>query len=290
MTTNLLVTEKVEQFLRTQSKVFVRHLQLKNNENHSDYHEVCIVVYHDFGEHGQRYLDFISILLKKLFSEKIKAQALIIDFPGHGKSSGPRGHIPSIENLALDCIDFINSQNLCHDTLFLGNSLGALINLFIMHNCLHLIDKKIVGLVALNPAFKLNWQLPHTIQKFLKTKTPYLSKLRLPFSVNGSAYFGKESEGETFDRDPLICHTPTVATFLEIQDIGKKLRTSSYYLDIPVFMGISDLDQLYNTQVSELYSRGLNKGTLKKYSNAPHDLIYREIGENVIKDIVQWYE
>ncbi len=272
--------------IRNECSVYFRKINLRKEIGGRSYN---LFVFHDFGEHGERYVEFIESLTLSLVLSGVNITSYIIDLPGHGKSAGSRGHIPSIENLSLDFVDFVNGVQEKNENIFLGNSLGALIVFDILHSYESLLSQKAHSAIALNPAFKMNWHIPSSIQGVLTKKIGLFGKLRLPFAVDGLAFHGDDCESEEFDRDPLICHYPTISTFLEIQNAGKRLRTSSYYIEYPVFVGLSEEDQLYGPKVSEIFSRGLKHGKLKKYYKAPHDLICHQIAGNLVQDIVKWY-
>jgi alpha-beta hydrolase superfamily lysophospholipase len=286
MKTDLKKTDGDYYFRRNQCSVYYRKLKLNKIAKNREYN---LFVFHDFGEHGERYVDFIEKLTLNLFNSGVNITSYILDLPGHGKSAGPRGHISSIENISLDIVDFINGVQDKNENMLLGNSLGALIVFDILHSHESSLDQKTHSAMTLNPAFKMNWHIPNSIQKMLTKKIGLLGKLRLPFAVDGLAFHGEDCESEEFDRDPLVCHYPTISTFLEIQNAGKRLRTSSYYIEYPVFVGISEDDQLYSPVVSELFSQGLKYGNVKKYYKAPHDLICHQIAGNLVQDIVKWY-
>lgn len=287
MKTNIEKSDGNYSLARNSCEVYFRKIKTKKKDNKKSFN---LFVFHDFGEHGARYVSFIENLTLELSQAGINITSYIFDLPGHGKSSGSRGHIESISNLSLDFIDFVNQADEKVESLLLGNSLGALIVFDILHSYESQLVKKCHGAITLNPAFKMKWSIPKSIQNLLINKVKYLGKLRLPFSIDGLAFYGEDCESEEFDRDPLICHYPTIATFLEIQNVGKKLRTSSYYIDYSVFIGVSEADLLCSAEVSELFSQGLKNGRLKKYYRAPHDLICHQIAGNLIQDIVKWYQ
>ncbi|KAK8955069.1 hypothetical protein KSP39_PZI002925 [Platanthera zijinensis] len=58
--------------------------------------------------------------------------AVSLDLPGHGRSSGPRGHLPCFSHVVSDCISFFNSSFGSELPLFLyGESLGGAISVLI---------------------------------------------------------------------------------------------------------------------------------------------------------------
>lgn len=248
----------------------------------------CIFL-HDMGEHSSRYQDFFHSFLKSYKFDDF--EVLSLDLRGHGKSCGTRGHIPSMQQLSFDTIKMINEMEEFDGPLFFwGIGLGGIIGLSIIHSHFSFLKKSIKGVLLINPALKLKWQLPAPIELLLGSGLSSIQRLRLPFSIEGASFAGDSYVAEEFDSDPLVNHSLTWSSILEIQQHATKIRTSAYYLDVPVFMGLSGNQNFYSNQVSELFSRGITNCTLQQYPDSYHDIFHHFDCDKLAQDVYNWLE
>jgi alpha-beta hydrolase superfamily lysophospholipase len=248
-----------------------------------------VIFLHDIGEHGNRYQDFFHSFLNHFKDPDLAFHTL--DFRGHGKSSGTRGHLKSIDDLCLDIIGLTNQlEESDRPVVFMGLGLGGIVALKILHLHFSLLTKKVGGLILLNPALKLNWSFPSILEAVAKRDYLSLSKVKLPFVVEGKLFCGDSYIAEEFDSDPLINHSLTWGSLLELQHNATLMRTSAYYLDIPVFVGISGKGRLYEKKVVELFAKGIANCTYVDYLNASHDLLHNFECEKLSQDVYNWFE
>lgn len=244
---------------------------------------------HDMGEHSSRYQDFFHSFLKSHPFDDF--EIVTLDLRGHGKSCGTRGHIPSLNQLCFDAIKLLNEFKDFDGPLFIwGIGLGGIISLKIIHSHFSFLKKGIDGVLLINPALKLKWQLPTAIELLLGSGISSLQRLKLPFAIEGASFAGDSFIAEEFDSDPLVNHSLTWSSILEIQQHASKIRTSAYYLDLPVFMGLSGHQHFYSNQVSELFSRGIASCTLKQYRDSYHDIFHHFDCEKLAQDVYNWLE
>lgn len=239
------------------------------------------------GEHSTRYQDFFHSFVKD--SEEKNVDVVCLDFRGHGKSGGTRGHIESLNDLCDDVVKVINSQ--CEEGanhLIWGMGLGGIVALSIIHGHFSHLKEKVNGTILINPALKLKWQMPMAIEALVRADFLPLSRIKLPFVISGKDFAGNTLIAEEFDSDPLVNHSLSWASLLEIQQHASKIRTSAYYLDIPVFMGLSGNEQYYSNRVSELFSRGIAQCDLKIYPDSYHDIFHHFDCEKLAQDVYNW--
>lgn len=246
-----------------------------------------VIFLHDIGEHGNRYQDFFHSFLTYFKNPHLAFHSL--DFRGHGKSSGTRGHLKSIDDLCLDVIGLTNElEESQAPVIFMGIGLGGIVALKILHLHFSLLKKGIGGLILINPSLKLNWTLPSILEGVAKRDYLSLSKVKLPFTLEGKLFCGDSYLAEEFDSDPLVNHSLTWGSLLELQHNASLIRTSAYYLDIPVFVGISEKGGLYERKVTELFAKGIADCTFINYLNATHDLLHNFESEKLSQDVYNW--
>jgi len=248
-----------------------------------------IFIFHDIGEHGGRYDGFIEDLINHLSTPSLQIICHTIDYPGHGKSSGQRGHLKNLKKLSEDLISFINTQvsNKSQKTILLGHGLGSLLICNMLHNHGKFIEADIKGSILLNPSFKLKKKINPLVN--ILANQNYLNS-NIKIDLESSQERREKGISEINDQDPLFCHSITIKTFRALEELGKSLRTSSYYFEIPFFMGVNSNHFAYDETLSELYCKGLEKGLFKKYFHAPHYTQGHHIGPNALKDIIKWFQ
>ncbi len=251
--------------------------------------KATVLYLHDLGDHVGRQNDFFHALEK---SFKFPVQFLMFDYRGHGKSSGSRGHIDSIDQLCFDALNLLNffkSELNSRPVYILSSGFGGLVALKIFSNFFGKLDVKIKGLILLNPSFKWRGALPQFRDLFF-SKGPILSKVKVPFYLDGRDVSSDPILAQEFDRDPLVNHRFSWNTFWEFKNNSRELRTSAYYLDIPIFIGISRRNRLYDYKITELFSRAINDSTIHFYEVSDHDLLHSKVTPNLIEDVSNWFD
>ena len=247
-----------------------------------------VFIFHDVGEHSKRYETFIKTFVSHLALKQIEVDCFCMDLPGHGRSEGKRGHIENVKNVSEDMIDLINycsEEN--KKTILMGHGLGGLLVCDILHNDHSFLNIDVSGGILLNPAFKFKRRQFHILEKaFLGT----VIGDNLKVALRSQASTDEDRKEELNDQDPLYCHKISLSTIWDIQKLGKSLRTSSYYLEYPFFVGVNNDHPIYDEDLTELFCRGFEKSQFQKYFHAPHYVEGEHIGINALKDIIKWFQ
>ncbi len=249
-----------------------------------------MVFLHDIGEHSNRYHDYFLNFLKYFSKKNAPAFEIVsFDFKGHGKSGGTRGHLDSIDDLCLDTIMALNEPGKGElPTIMMGLGLGCIVSLKIYHHYFSKLNSSIDALVLINPGLKLNWTIPSSIESIARGGSLLFSKLKLPFQLEGRLFAGESLVAEEFDCDPLVNHTMTLGSLFELQHNASVMRTSAYYLDIPVFIGISGQGRLYSKTITELFAKGIVHSHVQHFPDAEHDLFHHFDCENFNHSVYNW--
>jgi alpha-beta hydrolase superfamily lysophospholipase len=266
--------------------IYGKRFDFSNDGVHSTKELPNLLFLHDIGEHGSRYGDFFHSFLKQNTFTSFSVATL--DFRGHGKSSGTRGHLKSVDDLCLDVVALVNHWEGDQPIILMGQGLGAIVALKIIHLHFSHLEKKIAGLVLINPGLKLNWTVPSVLEGLARQEFLPFNKMKMPFELEGKLFCGDSHLAEEFDSDPLVNHTLTWGSLLELQHNASLIRTSAYYLDIPVFVGLSGKGRLYNRQVTELFAKGIADIRLISYHEAAHDLLHNFDCEKLSQDVYNW--
>lgn len=269
-------------FTRGSQKEFIYGRRYQTGEEQGQH----LIFLHDIGEHGNRYQGFFHSFLKANECQNLTIHTM--DFRGHGKSSGTRGHLKNLDDLCFDVIGLINHLRPEKPVVIMGLGLGGIVALKILHLHFSFLKSKVAGLILINPALKLNWTVPAVLEGLARHDSLPFNKMKLPFVLEGTLFCGDSNIAEDFDSDPLVNHTLTWGSLWELQHNASLIRTSAYYLDIPVFVGLSGRGPLYNKKVTELFAKGITDVTFVNYFDAAHDLLHNFDCEKLSQDVYNW--
>lgn len=251
---------------------------------------LTIFLFHDLASYHGRFENFIS-WMRVQFPE---ADFVLMDFLGHGLSSGTRGHIENFNDLVSDVAQVFNliPKNENEEWIALGHGIGALSLLDLINRSDEDVKTKIDRLILSN--FVLQFDSP-----VLKMQERVFSSVALLESAMKSIrpleiYLPEQMlthprEQMLYLEDPLIVRKPTFQTFKCINTKAKSIYQDAYFLDRPTLLLQSASPYLFPRGM-ESFSKGFKKGLLveKKYSNLKHDLYNERDNLVVFNDILEW--
>jgi alpha-beta hydrolase superfamily lysophospholipase len=260
-----------------------------------DIHAVCwepdngeikavINLVHGMGEHIRRY-DHVA----RFFTEK---GFVIVGFDhrGHGKSGGPRGHIPSYDAI-LDDVELLlkkSSERYPHKPAFIyAHSMGAGVtaNLLIRRN------PDIKGALLSAPYFRLSFQQP-AIKLWLGRVTQNLiPKLTLPTGLNADHISRDKKEVAKYKSDPLVHDKVSAMMGISLVDAGEYALAHANELKVPVLALHGSADQLTDCNATKEFAAKAGKLVqLKIYEGLYHEIHNEPEQQTVLNDALQWFE
>ncbi|MCC6148431.1 MAG: lysophospholipase [Anaerolineaceae bacterium] len=218
----------------------------------------AVVLVHGLGEHSSRYQHVAEFFNQNLFS------VIAFDLPGHGKSSGKRGHIPSYEN-AMDIIaHFIkeaHSRFAGLPVFLYGHSMGG--GLVLYYGFTRQPD--ITGIVASAPAIRPAVPLPPL--KIIAGKA--LSRLLPSFPMpNGLELAGLSRDSEVVEayiQDSLVHPTVSAALGMEIIRRGEWILEQKKCFPPPLLLMQGTADRLVDPKAVHAF-----------FNNIEGDIDYKE--------------
>ncbi|XP_043700419.1 caffeoylshikimate esterase-like [Telopea speciosissima] len=210
-----------------------------------------------------------------------------LDMQGHGYSDGLYGHIPDIEPVVHDCIQFFDTARADHPNLpaFLyGESLGGAIALLIALKQKGLWSGLVLNgaMCGVSPRFKPPWPL----EKFL----PMAAFIAPTWRVTITKPLANKSYKEEWKRrlvknspNRRSCSSkPPAATALEFLKVCEKIRKRCHEIEIPLLVLHGEGDLVCDSESARLvYELAESKDkTLKIFPGMWHQLI-GETKENV---------
>ena len=268
--------------------IYYRRLQASKPVLDSD-KPIHLIIVHDFGEYHARHRE-LPFHLKEKFGDRLSVSWL--DLKGHGLSSGTRGFVKDFDEYTLDLAQLLlkyKDKSLDSNVILLGHGMGALVCLSLIqrHNFPQ-IDPK--GLILSNPLIRLKIDLPRWADFLFDHWHDSLSKLRLPYNIDGYQIGADIRKAGEFNADPLIIHQISAGLYKEILKNSHALRTSSYFLNLPTLLLLGERDPLCDVEATKLFYKSMPKETseLISYPHAKHDL-FNEVGrDKLFSDVYNW--
>lgn len=249
-----------------------------------------IFLFHDLASHHGRFTN----LVKWFQAQYPDVSFVLMDFAGHGLSSGTRGHIEHFNDLVDDLAHVFSllDKKENEEWIALGHGVGALgllehANRF--NDQLNLkIDRYILSNFVLNfSSFVTNLQdklleNASILRNVMKSTRPV--EIYLPGQV-----LSDTNEQRRYLDDPLIVRKPTYQSLQCINEKVRRLYQDAYFLDKPTLLLKSESPYLFSNGMDS-FSKGFKKELLteKKYSNLKHDLYNEKDNTIVFRDIAQW--
>lgn len=243
---------------------------------------VCLV--HGLGEHSGRYSHVAAALNRAGYA------LMAMDLRGHGRSTGRRGHAPSLE-VMLDDIDLLLEEagrRFPGRPRFLyGHSMGGLLVLYYTL----LRRPPLAGVIATGSALRT----PLAEQKVKVTLARLLSRL-LPALTLPSGL-----DPATISRDPAVVQAyrndPLVHDRISFRLAGELLRASRWVMEhaaefpLPLLLIHGGADRLTLPEGSrEFADRAGRNCTLKIWEGLYHEVHNEPEQGEVLADILSWME
>ena len=224
-------------------------------------YEDHVLLIHGLGEHSGRYWGFIE----KAIMEKISVYAF--DLPGHGKSSGIRGHAPLKKTLKI--VDEI-ARSLPKPPVIFGHSLGGLIAARYVEN-----GGRASMLILSSPAFSYDKEevTPGLVKlaKFLAAIVPFLP---MDNRIDPEKLSRNKETVEKYVRDPLVHRKISVALardfFLESEIAIKEAEK----IEVPTLLLIGGADKVTPPEGAKRFFENLRvkDKELIEYPGAYHEI------------------
>lgn len=238
---------------------------------------------HGLGEHSGRYTHVAEAFNQKGFVVSA------IDLRGHGRTQGPRGHIPSYATAANDIIQLITqSATLFPGTpqFLYGHSLGGALVLFTS-----LYHKPAVnGVIATSPGLDPGEVPP---AKLLAARV--LSRLAPSFAMKNGLDVTNLSHDQAvitaYQTDPLV--HPLISTRLgfELLTNGRQMMDFKGQFPYPLLLLQGAQDRLVNPLANQRFAAQLTGDvTFKMFPEGYHELHNEPWKTDVLAVMTEWLE
>lgn len=242
---------------------------------------ICLV--HGMGEHGDRYQHVAAHCTEAGFA------LIALDQHGHGRSSGKRGHLLSMDAAASDAaliIEEAEKRNPGVPVFLYGHSMGGNVAL----NCALRLRPAIKGLILTSPWLRLAFS-PHPLKEWIGRKLAVLlPELQQSTGLNPADLFRPGyAKAAAIVEDPL-CHTKiTLHSFNEIAAGGEWALAHADSLDVPLLLLHGTSDRITSLEASRLLAERLGaRCEWRIWEGGLHELHNDVEAEQTINEIVDW--
>lgn len=242
----------------------------------------CLVV-HGVGEHAGRYRHVAA----QLNAWSLTVWAL--DYRGHGRSGGVRGHCHTFGDLLDDVGRVLAQMRVEHPqgrTVLVGHSLGGL--LVLAYALEH--PQGIQAVIASSPALALSLQ-PAPLKRFLaKTLGRLWPTLRVSNGVQPDWLSHDPAVVDAYRTDPLVHPWISLGGYLEIQKAMARTRARAADLTVPTLILQAGEDRLVSAAASRQFAAQVTSpgSAYHEYPGFYHEL-FNEVGrDQVFADLRTW--
>jgi len=243
--------------------------------------KASIALVHGIGEHIMRYDQWAEKFVNRGYA------VTGIDFRGHGRSKGKRGHIPSYESLLQD-VDMLirKSQEFFPDkpVILYGHSLGG--NIVLNHA---LTRNNISRYIVTSPWLRLSFK-PSSIKLALaQAMKRILPRLLQPSGLNVGHISHDPEVIKAYENDPLVHDRISVRMFINVYARGEWALANAGKLDRSVLLMHGGDDKITSADASCQFAEKAGKNVeFKIWKEMYHELHNEKIKDEVFGYIIDW--
>jgi acylglycerol lipase len=204
-------------------------------------------IVHGMGEHSSRYAHVAEALNAAGIS------VVAYDHRGHGKSTGQRGHTPSMAHL-LDGVDQLLEEmgrtSPSAPKFLMGHSMGG--NVVLNHALIR--KPKVNGIIASAPYLRLAFTPPAIQVKLARLVKGLLPSLGQPTNLDATAISRDKAVVDTYLKDPLVHGRITPGFFVEIEDAAQWTLDHADRLELPLLIYHGTSDRLTSHEASKAFA------------------------------------
>ncbi len=241
-----------------------------------------IVLVHGLGEHSGRY----STHFAKHFSNE-GFFILTFDLPGHGKSSGKRGHIKEYADINMLLSAGISHAKKKYPTLpiFLyGHSLGGLIALEYSIQ----IKPVINGVIVSAPVLDVNEPISPIKLAMAKLMDKFFPSFTLDSGLNRNMLSRDKSVVERYNADPLVHGHTSARMGMYIIEKGKFVRDNANKVTLPTLIMIGSAEGIVSKKAIHDFCDQSNNCSEKVWAGLYHELHNEPEKMDVFQFTTEW--
>ena len=244
-----------------------------------------LLLAHGLAEHSGRYGDFAS------FFADAGIATYALDFPGHGRSDGKRGHIRDFQEYTDALGTLLSSAREAHPDIpfvLFGHSMGGLITAdFLLQHQSEFVAAVLTGAAIQSP------QQPSSIVLFVNrviaSVMPRLGVLRM----DASGISRDPQVISDYENDPLVYRGKATAGLVTaLISAMKRVVENATSIRLPLLIMHGSVDSLTAVEGSKLLHDSISSEDKKIviYDGLYHEILNEPERKNVMEDILGWLE
>ena len=255
--------------------VFFRHWPAEKSKA-----VLCIV--HGLGEHSGRYENYARFLNRKGIS------CLAIDLPGHGQTTGSRGHFSSLDEI-FRCVNvLLDEAKSLHPGIpvfLLGQSMGGNVVLnYTLQN-----PGSVAGVIAQSSWIRLHENPSKSLLRFAKLMRGICPGFAQSNGLNPLDLATSPEVAKAYKADPLVHDRISVAAGLTMLEAARNLEAFSGMFPVPLLLMHGTADRITDFHgSSELAERCTGDVHLELYNGFYHELHNEPIAKTVMNKVADW--
>jgi lysophospholipase len=242
------------------------------------------LIIHGFGDHGGRYLEVAQTLTGLGFA------ALAVDYRGHGKAAGKRGHCERFSEF-VDDLDaaLVQAREIVREgpLILVTHSHGGLIALRSLFEPGH--APQLDGLVLSSPFLGLPKPVPMLKGLLARITSSMLPSLTLPSDLRVEDLTHDEDIRRQSQADPLRHAVGTVRWFTEMERAQAYVLEHMNQLTVPSLWLLSEPDPIVSAQVARrAFERAGGDKKLVAFPGFFHEIFNETERAKVLSELSSW--
>jgi len=240
---------------------------------------------HGFGEYCDRYDHWAKRFVEKEFVVHA------IDYRGHGKSDGRRGHITDFDNFLKDVDVLVNESDKLYPDIpqfIYGHSLGG----NIVTNYILRKENNFKGAILSSPWYQLAFKPSPLIIFFARIMQKIFPKFTQKAKLDVKGLSHDNDVVKEYLKDPLVHEKISAKMFFEVYKAGIWVLHNADKLNIPVLLQHGNSDPIISHNASRLFyerAKQLNKNIeYKEWEGLYHELHNEQEKNKVFEFISDW--
>jgi len=241
-----------------------------------------ILLVHGLGEHSGRYAThFAEFFTNEGFS------ILTFDLPGHGKSSGKRGHIEKDDDfnkIINSVINYLRVSDPIVPIFLYGHSLGGLIVLD------YLLEEKpqIKGVISTAPVLDTFKPIAPAKVKLAKKMKNILPSLSLDSGLDRSQLSRDEDVISAYNEDPLVHGATSARLGSYIIERGKYVLENLVDIELPSLVMVGTDEGIVSVNAINQFCESSPNCTKKIWKGLYHELHNEPEKSDVMQYTAKW--
>lgn len=239
---------------------------------------LCLL--HGLGEHAGRYFHVAEYLTEHGLSLHA------IDLRGHGRSEGPRGHTPSLQQWMDDIQLLIERAPATHPRFLYGHSIGGALALAYGLR----MPEQLAGVIATGPSLRRKFEVPAiktTLGKLLANVWPTFAQHS---GLDPKDISRDPDVVQAYIDDPLVHDWATARLFIDGTFAGEDALARAASFTLPVLIVVGEEDRLVEPSACEQFHKlaGSTDKTLRIWQHLHHEVHNEPEKAQVLDEMAAW--